>query len=147
MIAFFESHDLTSEEYLNNIIENHIMLEDVLKLGNDDEKYYEEALHCQPNGTPSRMEIYEKNPLLANSDTGEITDEFSRTLTTKQDRHPNSGLIVMDTDNGKAPYRHLTPRECFMLMGFEENDYETLIRNNFNANSARLFFPETSSIR
>ena len=27
-------------------------------------------------------------------------------------------------------YRNLTPRECFLLMGFDEKDFDNLMRNN-----------------
>ncbi len=62
------------------------------------------------------------------------------TISTKQDRWPQSGLIFCNLDgklinneeeniniNGdKAPYRFLTPREQLLLMGFENSTYDKL---------------------
>ena len=54
------------------------------------------------------------------------------TITTKQDRHPNSGVIDFSSGvEGKSNFRYLTPRECFLLMGFDEEDFQILIDNNF----------------
>ena len=63
-----------------------------------------------------------------------------QTITTKQDRHPNSGNIYFNPNNNKSNYRFLTPRECFVLMGFDEKDYEKIINNNFNSRKNSLFF-------
>ena len=53
------------------------------------------------------------------------TVKFANTITTKQDRNPNAGIIPFNYKKGiKAPYRYLTPRECFLLMGFSDEDYE-----------------------
>lgn len=39
-----------------------------------------------------------------------------------------------------SKYRFLTPRECFLLMGFDENDYEKIIKNNLASRKGSLFF-------
>ena len=57
---------------------------------------------------------------------------FTATLTTKQDRHPNSGNIYFNVGNGKSKFRYITPREAFMLMGFNESDFDRV-------NDAKLF--------
>ena len=31
---------------------------------------------------------------------------------------------------GKSKYRNFTPRECFLLMGFDEKDYDIIVKNN-----------------
>ena len=51
-----------------------------------------------------------------------VIDKFAYTISTKQARIPNSGII--DIGNGK--YRYLTERECFRLMGFDDEDFDTL---------------------
>lgn len=51
-----------------------------------------------------------------------IIHDFVYTISTKQVRVPNSGLI--DLHNGK--YRYLTERECFRLMGFDDVDFNKL---------------------
>ena len=88
-------------------------------------------MSCNPNDTPSRRKIWENNPQIIDS-KGDLTKEnFIRTLTTKQDRHPNSGNVYFDSKiKGKSKWRYLTPRECLMFMGFKEKDYESLIKND-----------------
>lgn len=51
-----------------------------------------------------------------------VIDKFVYTISTKQVRVPNSGII--DLHNGK--YRYLTERECFRLMGFDDSDVDIL---------------------
>lgn len=83
----------------------------------------EEAIKSQPNNTFSRCEIFKKSKFLLN-EGGEFL-KFANTITTSQDRYPNAGIIPFNYKKGiKAPYRYLTPRECFLLMGFSEKDYE-----------------------
>ncbi len=48
----------------------------------------------------------------------EIT-EFAWTITTKQMRAPNSGVIRVKDDL----FRYLTEKECWRLMGFDDEDY------------------------
>ena len=43
----------------------------------------------------------------------------SMTITTRQDRCPNSGIIKI----GDNKYRLLTEKECWKLMGFSDDDY------------------------
>ena len=51
-----------------------------------------------------------------------VINKFTYTISTKQVRIPNSGII--DLSNGK--YRYLTERECFRLMGFDDEDFNKL---------------------
>lgn len=51
-----------------------------------------------------------------------IIDKYAYTISTKQVRVPNSEVI--DLGNGK--YRYLTERECFRLMGFDDEDFDKL---------------------
>lgn len=44
------------------------------------------------------------------------------TITERQDRCPNSGVLRMD--NGQ--YRYLTERECWRLLGFSDEDYDNV---------------------
>ena len=91
----------------------------------DNLKFLKEAKDCTPNDTPSRRKIYEKNPKI------NINLDSIPTLTTKQDRHPNSGTIAFNRgEKGKSKFRYLTPRECLLLMGFKEEDYDKLIDFN-----------------
>lgn len=110
-----------------------------LKLDYSNSKYFNEAKLSQPNPTPSRNTIWDNN-LKIIDENGNIADH-SATITTKQDRHPNSGNLYFDYPKNKlSKYRFLTPRECFLLMGFDENDYEKIIKNNLASRKGSLFF-------
>ena len=62
--------------------------------------------------TPSRDVMRLKCANITNSD-------FSYCLCSKQDRYPNSGIIDFEDY-----YRFLTPRECFRLMGFFDDEID-----------------------
>lgn len=51
-----------------------------------------------------------------------VIEKFAYTISTKQVRIPNSGII----DLGNDRYRYLTERECFRLMGFDDEDFDKL---------------------
>lgn len=52
----------------------------------------------------------------------QVIKDFAYTVSTKQMRVPNAGII----DLGNGEYRYLTERECFRLMGFEDEDFDIL---------------------
>lgn len=140
VVDFFENHDLENKEYVKSIISNYKNLkDDILKLNYKNKQYRTEANECQPNDTESRREIYKKNDILYTNN--KVNNIIVSTVTTKQDRHPNSGLIDYKAGNeNKSNYRYLTPRECFLLMGFDESDYQRIIDNNFCVRNNELFF-------
>ena len=89
----------------------------------------EEADASKPNDTVSRRKIYEDNDMLY--DGKKVNNIIVNTVTTKQDRNPNSGLITYKNyARGKTKWRYLTPRECFKLMGFDESDFDRVISYN-----------------
>lgn len=45
------------------------------------------------------------------------------TITTRQDRSPNAGIIKLLNNQ----YRYLTERECWRLMGFSDEDFEEVL--------------------
>lgn len=49
-----------------------------------------------------------------------VIEDFCWTITTKQVRHPNSGIVKIDENT----YRYLTERECWRLMGFSDEDFD-----------------------
>lgn len=51
-----------------------------------------------------------------------IIKDYAYTISTKQMRVPNAGIISL----GDNQYRYLTERECFRLMGFENQDVDKL---------------------
>lgn len=111
-------------------------------------KLWEEALDCTPNDTVSRRKIWEENPKIVD-EQGRITSEdFIRTITTKQDRHPNSGNAYFDSGvEGRGKFRYLTPRECLLFMGFTDEDYERLQANNPEQRVKSKLFPRDKIIR
>lgn len=53
-----------------------------------------------------------------------VIKDYVNTITTKQMRCPNSGVI--DLGNGK--YRYLTERECWRLQGYSDSDFEAALK-------------------
>lgn len=47
-------------------------------------------------------------------------EDYAWTITTKQMRCPNSGIVPI----GNGKYRLLTERECWRLMGFDDEDFD-----------------------
>lgn len=60
------------------------------------------------------------NPGTKYNGTLKIIDKFVWTITTKQDRAPNAGIVDLGNNN----YRLLTERECWRLQGFTDDDYD-----------------------
>lgn len=74
-----------------------------------------------------------------------VIKDFSYTISTKQMRVPNSGII--DIGNGK--YRYLTERECLRLMGFDDIDINKLEEahpRRKNCTSSKLYKQAGNSI-
>ena len=132
--CYFETNNLEKQEPLKlNPLMNY------LRTNYDIPTYRTEADESNPNFTPSRISIYEKNVTVF--DGKKTTVDAVLALTTKQDRNPNSGIIAYKGNTPyKAPYRNLTPRECFLLMGFDEDDFQRLEDNNFDVRSGSPFF-------
>lgn len=75
-------------------------------------------------------------------------ETFIRTITTKQDRNPNSGNIYFDCGlEGRGHFRYLTPRECMLFMGFTDEDYDKLISANPEQRVHSKLFPRDKIIR
>lgn len=53
---------------------------------------------------------------------------------------PNSANIYYNPNNNGSRFRFLTPRECFTLIGFDEKDYISLKKNDFDSRKNALFF-------
>lgn len=85
---------------------------------------YEELLKSKPNQTPSRNIMRNRCKNITNIN-------YCGTITLKQDRFPNAGIIDFEDY-----YRFLTPREQWLLMGFDNNDFEKA--KNINNNKLTL---------
>ena len=74
-----------------------------------------------------------------------VIKDFSYTISTKQMRVPNSGII----DIGNGHYRYLTERECLRLMGFDDCDIDKLEKvhpRRKNCTSSKLYKQAGNSI-
>lgn len=121
-------------------------LEGFLRTDYTNASYRKEADISNPNFTPSREKILKEN--LKIFDGKNVVCDMIKTITTKQDRNPNSGVLNYKSNNPqKSPYRNLTPRECFLLMGFEEKDFQILMDNDFKFRGKQDFFAREKLIR
>lgn len=125
MLSIFVGKDSNKLKIVDDYFESHnledlrlemIPLKRMLRTDYSNIQLYQEAKLSQPNDTPSRTKIWDSNIKII--DEHGIMAHNSATITTKQDRHPNSGNLYFSYQNNrKAHYRFLTPRECFLLMG------------------------------
>lgn len=144
---YFKENDLEDVNVADDMKRRKIMLKDILCLDyKNNPDYKKEADASKPNDTPSRQKIFEDNDMLY--DGKKINEIFVNTVTTKQDRNPNSGLITYKNyARGKVKWRYLTPRECFKLMGFEEKDFERVISNNPQITKSRKLYSTEKLIK
>lgn len=154
LMSFYTGGDTKLEAKLDKYFEKnnleHIRKEpanlaDFMRIDHENETFRFEADQAQPNDTPSRDDIFIKSVKLFD---GTNYSSYVPTITTKQDRRPNSGVVVYDSKRlGKAKFRYLTAREALLLMGFEDKDYEALIDGNFKKNIVKDFFTYTKIIK
>lgn len=143
----------TSEKIVKEFVDSDyykkIEIKDLLRVDYKNPKYRKEAEECTPNDTVSRQEIWNENPQLVLKG-GIINPQYEviRTITTKQDRNPNSGNLYFDSGiEGRGKFRYLTPRECFLFMGFTDNDFDNVIVNNPEIRKNSKLFPRDKLIR
>lgn len=146
--TYFEENNLESETISSQVRRRRLTLSNILRTDYSNPIYKAEADANKPNNTPSRQKIFEDNDILVDSE-GRIDDKkIVNTVTTKQDRNPNSGLLMYDNGvEGKTTWRYLTPRECFMLMGFDESDYNKVISNNPQITKAHKLYSSEKLIK
>lgn len=140
--------DYFKENNLQNIKNDPKTLANYLKLDYSKEEYLEEAKKSTPRFTESRQKIYESNLTLAIDNN--IISDYARTITTKQDRNPNSGIIKYEKESWMEKnryYRNLTPRECFLLMGFDERQFDVLKKNNTIIGKKRKMITDAKMIK
>ncbi len=53
----------------------------------------------------------------------DVIEDYCYTITERQDRCPNAGIIRLD----RPLYRYLTERECWRLLGFDDKDFELIL--------------------
>ena len=149
--SFFEDKDEKAviESYKNSGFYQSKGVKDLLRINYSKKKIYEEAVECTPNDTPSRRKIWIENPQIILPD-GSFNPNIDhvRTITTKQDRNPNSGNLYFDTNiEGKSKFRYLTPRECLLFMGFKDKDFRNIKKRNIEIHKGSYLFPRDKIIR
>ena len=88
-------------------------------LNSNESSYIEMAI---PNNTPSRVKMATENLELI--ENAEKKKYIFNTLTTKQDRHPNIGMVKLSGERQKKfSHRFITPNEAYQIMGFEKSDF------------------------
>lgn len=78
---------------------------------------------------PSMVRKLPNRPIVPGRYGGRMLEEvkdYVYTITTKQMRCPNSGVVKL-TD---GRYRYLTERECWRLMGFDDQDFDAAIKEH-----------------
>lgn len=142
------SKDIVNE-YVASKYYHKVGIKDLLRINYQNDKYRKEAEECTPNDTVSRRAIWEENPQLVLE--GNVINpkyDMIRTITTKQDRNPNSGNLYFNSGiEGKSNFRYLTPRECFLFMGFTDEDFDNVIKNNPEIHKNSKLFPRDKLIR
>ncbi|MFC0188458.1 DNA cytosine methyltransferase [Fictibacillus aquaticus] len=69
----------------------------------------------------------------------DVIESHCWTISTRQDRSPNAGIVPIE-----GGYRYLTERECWRLMGFDDEDFKEVLKaypgapNKRNATLYRL---------
>ena len=137
------------DDYRSSSYYHPIDISDLLRIDYDVKKYRLEAEECTPNDTVSRREIWNENPQLV-LPGNVINTQYTviRTITTKQDRNPNSGNLYFESGiPGKGSFRYLTPRECFLFMGFTDRDFDNVIKRNPEIHKNTKLFPRDKLIR
>lgn len=108
-----------------------------LKTDYNDVKHIEyllEALEATPNHTESRLKMFENERALTDENgvpkNNRSKFQYCSTITTKQDRWHNAGVINFDKkmfdDGTRSTHRLITPRESFLLMGYKNKQFARL---------------------
>lgn len=124
-------------------------VQELLRTDYTNYKLREEAIESTPNDTVSRRKIWDENPqiILPGYRFNDAIDVV-RTITTKQDRNPNSGNLYFESGvQGKSNFRYLTPRECMLFMGFTDSDFRQLKNNNMEFHKGDALFARDKIIR
>lgn len=151
VLDYFHEKDENAviNDYRNSKHFHQYSVRDMLRINYENPKIYAEAVECVPNDTESRRKIWQINPQIIQEGNVFNTDiDVVRTITTKQDRNPNSGNLYFDFDlPGKSKFRYLTPRECLLFMGFTDEDYRRLKKHNLEFHKGDALFARDKIIR
>lgn len=143
------SPDDVVNDYRSSKYYRPVTVQELLRTNYNNRKIRAEAIECTPNDTVSRRKIWDENPKIILED-GSFNQAITtvRTITTKQDRNPNSGNLYFDSEiEGRSKFRYLTPRECLLFMGFTDEDYRSLKYNNLEFHKGDAIFARDKIIR
>lgn len=144
-----KNEDAIVNDYKSSKFYHEYSVQDLLRTDYTNCELFEEACESTPNDTVSRKKIWDENPQIVQE--GYILNKdinVVRTITTKQDRNPNSGNLYFESGiKGKGNFRYLTPRECMLFMGFTDDDYQSLKDNNIEFHKGDALFARDKIIR
>lgn len=91
--------------------------------------------------------IKEFNPIPKNKYKRQldVIENYCYTITERQDRCPNAGIIRLN----RPVYRYLTERECWRLLGFDDDDFDSVLKEfpkKYGKRSATLYALAGNSI-
>ena len=105
---------------INDLAKREQHYRDILNTSN-----LKERKEATPNDTKSRIRMAIENHNLLTRKWANNYEWTFNTLTTKQDRHPNIGMIKNNFEiQGKLNHRFITPREAYQIMDFTVEDFE-----------------------
>ena len=151
VLDYFRTKDEAGivSDYRNSPYFHQYTVPELLRTDYDNAILFNEAVECTPNDTVSRRKIWDENPqiiLPGNIYNAEI--DVVRTITTKQDRNPNSGNLYFESGvEGRSSFRYLTPREFMLFMGFTDEDYNQLKQYNMEFHKGDSLFARDKVIR
>lgn len=162
------------ENDINKILDEYKIqtkpLSDFLRIDYEKDSQKKEADLAVPNHTHSRIGMFEREKTICKIvnkpsldekkiNKYKVVKEYISTLTTKQDRWNNGGMLeyyeckfnhkqqqkdVSIPRNGFSKFRFLTNREAFLLMGFKEEQIEKVLSENIS--KERLYRQAGNSI-
>ncbi|SHJ64786.1 DNA (cytosine-5)-methyltransferase 1 [Clostridium amylolyticum] len=97
-------------------------IKEFLEYGPDD-KIPEQYLITIPSML-NKIKEFNPNPTGSYKRQLDVIDGYCYTITERQDRCPNAGIIRLN----KPQYRYLTERECWRLLGFDDEDYDLMVK-------------------
>lgn len=72
----------------------------------------------------NKIKEFNPNPTGSYKRQLDVIEDYCYTITERQDRCPNAGIIRLD----RPEYRYLTERECWRLLGFDDEDFDLMLK-------------------
>ncbi|WKX02774.1 DNA (cytosine-5-)-methyltransferase [Candidatus Mycoplasma mahonii] len=127
------TNDMSDKEFKDNFDDKY---NNTLSIKQRKKMYYEilsssdefkdEINSATPNPTSSRLKMVDENCDLMDREWRKGLEYTFNTLTTKQDRHPNIGMIKLNNPINAMKKRFITPREGYQIMGYDNEDFSAV---------------------